>query len=500
MNVVLWARVSSREQREGYSIDAQLRAMREKAQREGFAIVREFEVAESARRGAERLAFNDMIKWVRSNAKRNKIKAILSHKLDRVCRNMRDAVRLQELEDACGVQLAFVENQFGPGAAGLLSFNVMAAVAQYYSDNLRSEVLKGMDEKVRQGWPTGLAPFGYVNVQDCSEEPVQPHPEKAKTVVRIFELYARGDMTFRSLADALQREGHTYRPSQPRFTRTALSYILNNRFYIGELCRKGHVHEGRYRKLISRGLFDACQDVLNGRNRRTGSPQLALSGGLLRCAHCGFAITGERIRRRLRGGVVNEHVYYRCANNHPESSHPKVRWRADDLEEAIARDLSGLRIECPEVRGLVRRTLDEAFTDAVQYQRRQAAALARRRSELAAMHDRLLSAFLTGAVDEATFGVKSGELKHQMAGVSESQERLGQLDERVRDRAIAVFDWCQNVADNWRRSNSAVRRQILDSVSLNRTLSATNLCISKRKPFDLLAEGLDSEQSRGDRI
>jgi DNA invertase Pin-like site-specific DNA recombinase len=175
MNVVIWARVSSREQREGYSIDAQLRADREKAQKAGWHVVREFVVAESAKRGAERVAFNEMFSWVKANAKREKIKAILSHKLDRVCRNMRDAVRLQELEDACGVQLTFVENQFGPGAAGALSFNVMAAVAQYYSDNLRSEVLKGLDEKVRQGWPTGLAPFGYINTKDRGP---RLHPEQ----------------------------------------------------------------------------------------------------------------------------------------------------------------------------------------------------------------------------------------------------------------------------------------------------------------------------------
>ena len=200
MNVVLWARVSSREQREGYSIDAQLRVTRDRAQASGWSIAREFVVAESAKRGAERVAFNEMFAWVKANAKREGIKAILSHKLDRVCRNMRDAVRLQELEDLCGVQLAFVDNQFGPGAAGALSFNVMAAVAQYYSDNLRSEVLKGMDEKVRQGWPTGLAAFGYINVDD-RDEPVQPHPDKSRTLVRIFELYATGSYTFKSLGD-----------------------------------------------------------------------------------------------------------------------------------------------------------------------------------------------------------------------------------------------------------------------------------------------------------
>ena len=38
MNVVVWARVSSREQREGYSIDAQLRATRQRADREGWEV------------------------------------------------------------------------------------------------------------------------------------------------------------------------------------------------------------------------------------------------------------------------------------------------------------------------------------------------------------------------------------------------------------------------------------------------------------------------------
>ncbi|MCI0333570.1 MAG: recombinase family protein, partial [Planctomycetes bacterium] len=309
MNVVIWARVSSREQREGYSIDAQLRANRERAQANGWHVVREFVVAESAKRGAERLAFNEMFAWVKSNAKREKLKAILSHKLDRVCRNMRDAVRLQELEDVCGVQLAFVDNQFGPGAAGALSFNVMAAVAQYYSDNLRTEVLKGMDEKVRQGWPTGLAPYGFINTDDRNE-PVQPHPDKAHTLVRMFELYATGSHTFESLADVLEGEGHVFRPSYPRFNRTALSYILGNRFYVGELHRNGHVFEGRYKRLIDRATFDACQDIMNGRNRRTGKPEHPFAGGLFRCAFCGQSITGERIRRKLRGGGVREHVYY----------------------------------------------------------------------------------------------------------------------------------------------------------------------------------------------
>jgi hypothetical protein len=45
-----------------------------------------------------------------------------------------------------------------------------------------------------------------------------------------------------------------------------------------------------------------------------------------------------------------------------------------------------------------------------------------------------------------------------------------------------------------------MRREILDTVCLNRTLSDVSLVGTKRKPFDILSEGLDLKNSRGDRI
>lgn len=88
-------------------------------------------MAESAKRGATRVTFNfnAMVDWGKANAKRENMRAILSHSLDRVCRNTRDAVRMQELEHKYGVSLAFIESQVGPGPAGALSFNVISAVA-----------------------------------------------------------------------------------------------------------------------------------------------------------------------------------------------------------------------------------------------------------------------------------------------------------------------------------------------------------------------------------
>jgi len=191
MKIVAWARVSSREQREGYSLDAQLRAIHERAQREGHEIAREFSIAESAKRGADREEFNAMLAWVKQNRKRENIEGLIFHKLDRACRNMRDAVRLQELQDSLGIKLLFVENQFGPGAAGLFSFNVLAATAQYYSDNLRSEVRKGQLEKCEQGWLPHTAPYGYRNDTADRAMPIKIHEINGSVVSRIFKLCAQ---------------------------------------------------------------------------------------------------------------------------------------------------------------------------------------------------------------------------------------------------------------------------------------------------------------------
>lgn len=498
MNVVIWARVSSREQKEGYSIDAQLRACRAKAEREGSSIVREFVVAESAKRGAERVVFNQMYDWVRRNARREAIQAIVSHKLDRVCRNIRDAVRMQELEDKHGIKLSFVDNEFGPGAAGTLSFNVMAAVAQYYSDNLRTEVLKGKDEKVRQGWLPAGAPYGYMNVKDRNE-PIQPHPVQSKTVVRIFELYSRGDMTFELLADKLASEGHVYQPTQPRFVRTAISYILNNPSYLGQIVWHKETFPGKHQPLIDRATFDLCQDILHGKNRRTGKPEIPLSGGLFTCAYCGSTVTGERIRRKLKGGGVNEHTYYRCANNHPGPEHPTVRWKADDLEQAIIDDLATMRLPTLDIADWFRTTLRAAFTDIASVQQRQRQALLKRQTELTNMKDRLLTAYLAGTIDEGTLQNKTTDLTSQLREMERSLERCGDIDPTRGDNAIAVFDWSQKAPDVWRRSKITQKRAILDAVSLNRTLSDTTLCVEKRKPFSFLAERPSIQSNRGDR-
>lgn len=76
---------------------------------------------------------------------------------------------------------------------------------------------------------------------DDRDEPMKPHPEKSKLVVRGFQLYSQGGMAFDRVADQLRRQGYVYRPSTPRVSPGRLSYMLADRLSIGDIAWKGNI-------------------------------------------------------------------------------------------------------------------------------------------------------------------------------------------------------------------------------------------------------------------
>jgi hypothetical protein len=101
-----------------------------------------------------------------------------------------------------------------------------------------------------------------------------------------------------------------------------------------------------------------------------------------------------------------------------------VRWRETDLELAIVKDFHSLRFPNSEVAAWFRKAVEEAFTDLAAAKKRQITNLTKRRSELVAMQDRLLNAYLAGTLDQGTYTTKANELKSDIKGVEESLEKV----------------------------------------------------------------------------
>ncbi len=68
------------------------------------------------------------------------------------------------------------------------------------------------------------------------------------------------------------------------------------------------------------------------------------------------------------------------------------------------------------------------------------------------------------------------------------------------DIAVKAFELSQSLREKWFEADYAAKRRILEIVCLNCSLVDANLCVAMRKPFDLLAKGLVSKDSRDDEI
>ena len=257
---------------------------------------------------------------------------------------------------------------------------------------------------------------------------------------------------------------------------------------------------GKHRTAVSRETFKLCQDILNGRNRRKSTVNLPLAGGLFVCKYCGQAITGERIRKRLKGGGVNEHVYYRCGNDEQDEAHPKLRWKAHALEAAVLAQLNTLKLPDESVTAWFRTSLRAALADEAEFNRRNQAQLRKRESELQNQSSRLLDVFLSGTIDKQTYEAKNVQIREELESVRGKMARETKVNEDFIQMAEKAFDFAQDAAKTWLGSNSQLRRELLQILSLNRELDEASLYVTWAKPFDSLANQAVLKDNRGDRI
>ena len=161
LRVVLYARVSSKDQeKEGYSIPAQQRLLREYALQHGFIVAEEFVDVETAKQSG-RTAFTAMLEYVRKH--QATCRTILVEKTDRLYRNLKDWTTLDDL----GITIHLVKEGrvIGPDSrsSDQLVHGISVLMARNYILNLGEETRKGMLEKARGGVYPSFAPVGYVN-------------------------------------------------------------------------------------------------------------------------------------------------------------------------------------------------------------------------------------------------------------------------------------------------------------------------------------------------
>lgn len=293
-----YTRVSTVQQgTKGVSLQEQRDGIVRYAERNHFPITTWLEEMETAaKRG--RPIFNQAMKLLRHG----KAKGIILHKLDRGARNLKDWAEIGELSDQ-GVEIHFVNESLDlQSRGGRLSADIQAVVAADYIRNLREESRKGFYGRLKQGLYPLPAPLGYLNQGRGKVKTIDPI--RGPLILTAFELYATARYDLIGLSDELYRRGLRSRNDR-KVNRSALSFLLNNPFYIGlmRIGKTGETFPGIHEPLIRKALFDRVRDVLTGKTNVRVQRHAFMFRRYLTCATCRYSLVGE-----LQKG----HVYYRC--------------------------------------------------------------------------------------------------------------------------------------------------------------------------------------------
>jgi len=473
---VLYARVSSREQQqEGYSIEAQVKLLRATASKEGLEIVREFVEVESAK-VAGRKQFTDMVTFFKRN---RTCRTLLVEKTDRLYRNQRDALTLEDLD----IRIHFVkENEtLSKEAKSQVKFmhDIRLAMARNYSENLREEVKKGMQEKAEQGTYPGRAPFGYRN--DSGTRAIEIHPEKSAIAQYVFEHYAAGRHSLLALSREVRQTWGV------RISKTNLHKMLTNPFYIGQFEWAGRTYTGTQQPLISPELYAQVQEVLRGHNRPKYSKHTIAFRGILTCAHDNCTVTAELKKKK--------YVYYRCSGGRGPCELP--RFREQEIAERLGHVLRDVTIP-PEVAERITKAMEREH---VHVGARMAQERARLNRELSALRARMDTAYcdkLDGKISEDFWQRKQADWEREelrinslIAGLNEdkSDEQLISMG-RILELAQAAYSL-------YVMQKPAKQAELLKEVLLNCSIDAVSLYPTYRKPFDLIFKRAKNEEWSG---
>ena len=345
----LYARVSSERQNVDLSVAAQLRALRDYAEKNGYAVAREYVDEAESGRVADRPQFRKMLDA--ASQPDAPFEEILVWKFSRFTRKREHAVAFKSMLRRRGIRVVSITEHADDSPTGKLMEAIIESVDEFYSENLAQEVTRGMRESASRGFFLGSrAPFGYrrIKVSDGAKErpTLEVDAATAPIVREAFESSLRGN-GLKEICRDLNERGITNRGR--RWYRNGLHYLLTNEAYTGiavwgRTSKEGKQPdpvraEGAWEAIVPRELFDKVQASLEERAPKRQRPARVgskfLLSGLLRCGVCGKPYTGQ-------GAKGGRYAYYVCGTLLKEGAGScEARYLNAEKVDALAGQLGG---------------------------------------------------------------------------------------------------------------------------------------------------------------
>ena len=418
----IYVRVSSTGQlgrdgdEDGYSIPAQVKACEREALDRGARVATVYvERAESAK-SDDRPVLQQMMAELPTLG----VKYLIVHKVDRMARNRLDDATLYQRLVAMGIKLVSASENIDDTPAGQLMHGMLATFAEYYSNNLATEIKKGLRQKHEGGGTPFRPPIGYLSHRELIAgrdiRSVVLDPERAPLIRLAFELYATGQWTLHSLAAHLEEQGLRYRatrklPERP-LGHNRIHDLLRNPYYKGIVLWDGRRYPGRHERLVSPDTFDQVQILLAA--ARIGGDRPQIHEHYLRstvvCEHCqGRLLYG---RHRSRSGLYYE--YFSCTNRaarrRRDMQCPSGHYAVDLVEREVESLYATLRIPA-DVQETIRRELHVELADRTSLVRAEADRHEHTLTRIESKQEKLIQLYYKDLVSEDVLEREQDKLK-----------------------------------------------------------------------------------------
>jgi site-specific DNA recombinase len=226
IRAAIYARISSSNQKNNYSINEQIACCRNYISQRGWTT--QYLFFDEAEGGGtiERPKFQSMLERARAGC----FNVIVVWKLDRFCRSLVDLVNVERALRNCGVSLCSVTEFLDTTSTiGRFNFRTIGSVAELERELIGERARMGMHALAKlHKWPNPHPPIGYKQLNDGR---LGVKEKEAKLVRRIFVMYLH-EKSMPQVAFMLNKEGILTKNGK-KWTAAAVRGILTNEIYIG---------------------------------------------------------------------------------------------------------------------------------------------------------------------------------------------------------------------------------------------------------------------------